>query len=174
MPTSHTSKSINLATEDERDVVHQDIANDAATSSSHSSHRDCYPIGMPECKCLFEANHIEERKTDGIEDEPSIVVVDDVLAEHSYSQNGQGTTDEIAAIRHPKRIDAQHEVANRAAANSSCHTHNPSAEDVEMLGRGKTNARDCKGKSADELNNDERDRQPQRIAHVLQKFQEHN
>ena len=116
---------------------------------------------------LFEAYNIEERKSYGVEDEPSVVVMDDVLAEHSYCQNCEGTTDKVAAVSHPKGIDAKHEVANSPASNCSRHTYNPSSEDVELFGRGQPDTRDCKGKSAYELDDDERYRQPQSVAHIL-------
>ena len=166
---SHAGKGVDLAAEDERHVVHQDVADDSASGSSHGSHRNRHPEGMPQSKRLFDADDVEKGKANGVEDEPGVVVMDDVLAEHADGQHGQGATDEVAAVRHPEGIDTKHEVANRSATDSRRHAHNPCAEDVELLRRGQPDARDGKGKGADELDDDKRDRQPQRVGHVLQK-----
>ena len=163
----HAGYGIDFATEDERHFVHQHVADDTASGSRNGTHRDGYPERIPQSQRLLDADDIEERKSDGIEDEPGVVVVDDVLAEHTDCQHRQSTADEVTAVGHPERIEPEHEVTNRSATDSCCHTHNPSTEDVELLGTGQTHARDGKGKGAYELDDDERDGQPQRIAHVL-------
>ena len=127
---------------------------------------------MSQSQCLLDTNNIEEGKSNGIEDEPGVVVMNDVFAEHTDSQHRQSTADEIAAVCHPERIETQHEVANRSASDSCGHTHDPSSEDVELLGTGQTYTRDSKGKGANELDDDERYRQPKRVAHILQNMDE--
>ena len=134
--SGYAGKGIDFASEDKGHVVHQDIADDAASCSGDSSHRNGDPEGMPQGKCLLYAYHIEEGQSDGVEDEPGVVMVNDVLAEHADCQHSEGAADEVAAVCHPERIEPQHEVTNRSAANSCRHADNPSSEDVEVLGTG--------------------------------------
>ena len=135
-PSCYTGKGIDFASEDKRDIVHQDISDDTAASARDCSHRNRNPEGMTEGKRLLYADDIEESKADGVEDKPCIVVVDDVLTKHTDCQNSKGTANEVAAVCHPKRIEAKHEVANGSTTDSCRHTDNPSTEDVELFGAG--------------------------------------
>ena len=115
---------------------------------------------------------VEEGQPHGVEDEPRALLADDFLAEQDDPQQGKPATDDINGVGHPKRRDAQHDIAQRAPADGGGHAHDVGAEPVEPLGRCQPDARDGKGHGADELNDDERGGDAQRLAHDLQDVKE--
>ena len=76
-----TGKGIDFAAEDEGHIVHQNVADNTAARSGDCTHRNGYPEGMPEGKRLLDSNDVEEGQTNGVEYEPSVVVVNDVFTE---------------------------------------------------------------------------------------------
>ena len=164
----NTSKSIDFTSENERHIVHKDISNDTTTRTSHCTHRYSDPVRMLQSKRLLQAYNIEKSKTDGIENEPSIIMVDDVLAKHTDGKNCQCTTNEVTAVCHPERIDAKHNVTNRSTTNGCGHTNNPRTKNIEMLTAGQANTGNGESKGSDELDDNECNRQPERVAQILQ------
>ena len=117
---------------------------------------------------MTQTDNIEKSKSDGIENKPSIIMVDDVLAKHTDGKDCQCTTNKVTAVCHPEGIDTKHNVANRSTSYGRSHAYNPRTEDIEMLTAGQANTGNGESKGSDELDDNECNRQPKRVAQVLQ------
>ena len=59
---------------------------------------------------------------------------------HGYVYWCEGCTDEVDGIGHPERCEAEHHIAERAAADGSGQTYDIASKPVELFGGGKAGA----------------------------------
>lgn len=143
--TGDAGHGIDFFLEDERFLVEQDVADDTACGARDAPHDDGHPEGMAAVDGLLKTGYGEEGKAEGVEHEPGVVETFQRTGEDDDEDLGQGCADKIEGRRHPKGGDAQHHVADGAAADGHSHTTNEASEPVEMLGCGVADAGDGKG-----------------------------
>lgn len=143
--------SVYLFAEDKRDIVDEHIAEYAARSSCHAAHDNGDPEGIIQADGLFDAGYSEEGEAYGIENEPCTRLPDKLFAEYDDPKQGYGGDDEIDGIGHPKRTQAEQQVAKGSAAYGGSEANDVCAEPIELLGRGHPDAGYGKGHGSNDV-----------------------
>lgn len=147
--TMDTGQGIDFGTEDEWNLVEEDVANDAAACSGECAHNDGDPHRLACCQGFLDTNDGEHAEAKGVEEEPCVVAANDVLLQAPNEDECDEGDEEIDGILHPKDGHTEHHVAQGAAADGCGESHDKGAEEVEILGRSQADAGDGKGERAD-------------------------
>lgn len=151
----HAGKGIDFCAEDEGNLVEKDIANNATSGSRQRAHYDSYPHGLSGCKGFLNADNGKHAETKSVEEEPSVVAADDVPLKAPHKKQGQKGDAEVDGVLHPKDGYAEHHIAQSTAANGCGETYNEGTKEVEVLGRGQTNAGDGESQRANVVEGDD-------------------
>lgn len=162
---------VDLLVKDEGHLVDEDVADDSACGPGDAAHGDGSPEGEAHLESLLDADDVEEGKADGVEDEPGVLLADEVLAEDDDPEEGDEAADDVDAVGEPEGTDAKHEVAYGAAADGCGHAYDEGSEPVETLGGCHADAGDGEGHGADELDDDEGGGDAQAEGELLQEVE---
>ena len=162
---------VDLLAKDEGHLVDEDVADDSACGPGDAAHGDGSPEGEAHLESLLDADDVEEGKANGVEDEPGVLLADEVLAEDDDPEEGDEAADDVDAVGEPEGTDAKHEVAYGAAADGCGHAYDEGSEPVETLGGCHADAGDGEGHGADELDDDEGGGDAQAEGELLQEVE---
>ena len=147
----HTGHGIDLLVEDDRHVVQQHVADDAARHTGDAAHDDGHPEGMSEGDGLLDAGDGEECQSERVEDKPGIAQPPDPLARQNDKQQGERRTEDVHDVRHPERTHAEHGVTDGTAADGDGKAAYVASKPVEVLLCSVADAGDGKGECPEEL-----------------------
>ena len=104
--TNHAGQCVNIATEDERHLVDQNIAQDATGRTRTHAHDVARPVRETGLERLLEANDRKQTQSDGIEQEDGARYATDGLVQEDEGQQGQQDDEQIDPLCHPERTDS--------------------------------------------------------------------
>lgn len=143
-----TGQGIDVATEDEWDLVDEDVTDDTTCCSGEHAHDIGGPEGEAGIVGLLEADDGEEGQADGIKEEDSVGDAVDEPMEEDEEQQRETIDGEVDPLRHPERALSQHEVTEGTSPDGSDHADDEGAEEIELLGRGQAKAGDGEGEGS--------------------------
>ena len=131
---------VDFLAEDKRDFIDEHVTHHATGGSGNAAHDDGHPERLAHEERLLNAGNGEQGEAEGVEDKPGVVEAYETATEDDGGEEGEGCADEIDGIGHPERCEAEHHIAERAAANGSGQTYDIAPEPVELFGGGKAGA----------------------------------
>ena len=107
---------INIFSENQRNLVNQDIADHTAESPRNRPHHNGHPHRESECQRLLDTDHAKQSQPYRIENKESIVQANHIFPEYDNEEQRQSRYDEIRGLFHPKRGGIEQDIADRTAS----------------------------------------------------------
>ena len=161
---------IDFLAEDEGHLVDEDVAQHTAAGTRDDAQADGSPGGHTEAQGFLDADDIEERETDTVEEEPGVVLAHQPLAESDDPDEAEETSEEVDGVLEPEGCLADEQVARGATAYGRCRADDEGAEEVEFLGSREACPRDGTCQSAYEFQDNEGPRDAEHVAQLLEKL----
>ena len=145
----YARKGIDFLAENEGFDIDENITEHTTASTRERTHKDGGPVGETVVERLFIPGNGEDGKTDGVEDEPCVVLLHQMFAEHDYPKYGKGADEQISGVLQPEDGHVEHNITRRTTTNSRGDTYNVSTEKVKALCRSQAHTRDGECKRTD-------------------------
>jgi hypothetical protein len=138
-------KSVNLLTENERDLIDADVTQHTAENGRYDTHYDSLPpadkrAGLLGGNHLLHAYDHKNRNRNRIEHKPGYLLGNDASAEKRNSQHGKKRRNQVTGVFHPKRRFLHKDIAQGPPAESGYESDHIRPEPVEVLDAGHAHA----------------------------------
>ena len=147
--TNYARKGIDFLAENEGFDVDEYITEHTAARTRERTHKDGCPVGETVVEGLLNPGNGEDGKTDGVEDEPRVVLLHQVFAEHDHPEYGEGADEQISGVLQPEDGHVEHNITRSTTTNSRGDTYDVSTEKVKALCRSEAHTRDGECKRTD-------------------------